>query len=85
MESINVPPQPFEVDSAQIYVDEPLEGEIILSHQRQKLFTSLTEMLSYIKAFQIQQASFHTGYVQDDVGFVKSDKVFILNYVSMGD
>ena len=63
----------------------PTEGVVEVAHQRQKLFTSLPEMLNFIQAFRIESASFGTGYVQDDVGFVKPDKVFILNYVSVSE
>lgn len=61
--------------------EKVLEGVVETSHQRQKLFTSLTDMVSFIQAFKIETASYQSGYMQGGT----AEKVFQLTYVCVNE
>lgn len=55
--------------------EQILEGEIVTSQKRQRLFGNLSALLDYCKVFNIENAAFGKTHHNDSV-------VFILEYYS---
>jgi hypothetical protein len=63
----------------------PIDGDYIPVNQRQRIFTSLQDMLSYIQVFKIENASFQSGYQRMEDGSTGSKKIYQITHHCVND
>jgi len=62
-----------------------IDGDYIPVNQRQRIFTSLQDMLSYIQVFKIESASFQSGYQRMEDGSTGSKKIYQITHHCVND